>query len=504
MNCERVAENTVSIELDSSERLDTSIFWLDPEKIGDVTALVHSAREATMVLGVLSRQDDEFADTRIKLKDELINQSNPIAEKLGRAFDIGFMYGTLIERDGAANTSESDVSWRKDKEDSLGEQFSAAGEGLDLAQENDVFRWFMRLRETEVDLYGSDVLAYALSRTQDHIRHIFEGSNELSARQLVALQTSYYAGALAGAGCTAEPHHFTESFEITRRMRSGGESISARLEFDAHDPIIDGITYNARHRLSFYPSLHPWDVDRKKKTPCIAVVPNGLQYGPNIASVPFFIPGVMEDAAELRADVTSIDALLVQIPPEDSDDTTERITLMSPLEYARNGSNSSIRGIVVGNTCLSAIDEVHPDAQKISQFVKETLKIKDDDFRYTTDCTEIVVAHREKESQKINRKIATLGTAAALVSTWIPDIVGAATIDDYEVQWGMSLSINAGILALMGLRTLSRRTTRKNQEELAGIDRQLQAYIDNATIYTTQAQVTNGSVGLHEDDAPIS
>lgn len=503
MNTERAAEREAPyIELHSSECIDTSVFWLDPEKIGTVTALVNSAREATMILGVVSRQDDEFSDTRVKLKSALIDSSHPIADTLGRAFDVGFMYGSLIEKE--ETTGDVGVSWGMEEEGSLAERFTTAHEGLDLSQENDAFQWFMRLREAEVDLYGSDILAYALSRTQDHVRQIFDRPQELSVRQLVALQTSYYAGALAGAGCTRQPVQFTKPVEITRGMRSGGESVSARLEFDAHDPIIDSITYNVRHRLGFYPSFHPWDVHRKQQAPCIAVVPGGLQYGPNVASIPLFIPGVMEDAAELRADITSIDALLVQIPTEDPQGVTERIAVMDPLEYARSADNNTIRGIVVGNTCLGAIDEAHPDAQKISQFVQDTLGIKEKTFLYTTDCEEFVAAHREETSRKIRKKAATLGVVAALGSTWIPDIIGAITVEDYDVQWGMSAGINAGILTLVGLKTLSRRLSHKHKQEMARIDRHLQAYIDNATIYTTQAQITNGSVGAHAADTPTS
>ena len=238
MSCIEAPRTPDRLTLPAQTFESDGIFWLDPKVIEDAGSLINSTHLATMALGAESRSMENPV-MRSSIHDMFVPEDDPLHDELIRAIDIGFMYGSLIATKSHSNQQDQTNDVRFDAHEkipmTLLAEMEKAKHDLDLYSSRDNYELFMRLRNLEVRRAHSDILAYSLASTQDHVGNEFE-RNRLSDEMydtdtLRRFQTLFYAGALAGGLLHSSPEDLRRPrVEIIRSMIGYVEPISRRKE----------------------------------------------------------------------------------------------------------------------------------------------------------------------------------------------------------------------------------------------------------------------------------
>jgi len=458
------------------------VFWLDPHAIQEVDSLINETQLPTMSLGAETHAD-EMPTAKRELADILIPDDDPLTAELERALDIGFMYGGLLAdktlatypaSDDMPENSAPDTPAGKPLPEILRESLRAAAEGLDPNEDNDSHLLFMRLRNAEVQYAHSDILAFSLASTQDHMRQQFiayhKSEKTLTAAETRRLQTMYYAGALTGALMSSDARNLGKPpVEIMRQMQGRAESIALRLEFEPDDDPMDVLDNALSSKLAFS-YLSPVDEE-----PYIAVIANGFQFGPNTISQPLFIPGVEEPALMKKIPLAEVEALIVSdIDPKTAERNGFRL-LKDPGQYEPLGIGTQITGVLLdgGNTLVAAYDPAHPNALVIKGLVSKAYGA---DRRSPAYSSGIEVAGSE-EAPLISRGLGRAAIGAGLVMPWALDALTELT-EAGRARWDQDLIADGVILAGYALYKGARQ---RLQRKAARSDESYQQLLDQIT-----------------------
>lgn len=358
------APNAAELHLPKQKMED--VFWLNPAAIEDVDGLVNETHLSTMTLGV-GTLSDAMPQARDELSHILIESDDPRQGALQRALDVGYMYGSLIAKK-TAELSDSGLPHMLSATISreLGDGLAHAVAGLDLHDTKDSFEFFRRLRNLEVELCKSDVLAVGLSMTEDHMYQEFEAAAHTvddvePTREMVRRKQSlYYAGALVGALLNSDQERLDKpKIEIMPAPDLRESSIAMHLQFESSDNFLDTIDVALRSKLAF---TYVDDEDQ----PYVAAYPNITQHGPNSLSLPVYMAGIEQPKILTEIPVENMDGLLVQNADRDT------VTFVDdPDQYRDVSRDAQIVGVVASEGCIASYDIAHPSTDSLRAFIAE-------------------------------------------------------------------------------------------------------------------------------------
>ncbi len=469
----------------------SNIFWIDPGQLARIGGLVNTAKLSTMAIGVESRRQGLISPLSEQQLQPLFD-SLPNSSSGKKAFEVGVMYGNLLHTDDSPTKSKSDITADNNRRISseLIEEMASSSQGLDLTSEVDNFNLFMTLRDLEVDYAGTDVIAFCLAGTQDHIRNIFYQTSGAdtppSPEELLTVQSMYYAGVLVGAIESSDKQLPQPRVEIVRGRRDPVEAVSARIEFDPGDDLSSSLDYYLRSKYLFKP-VGVTTNRRSEPRPAISIIPNGMQFAPNSIDVPIYVPGLSEYSSVTTVLAKDIDAVLIK--PKEADDDLGKVrveieTDVEDLFYDQDRlTDGEIVGLIVDNLFVSAIDPAHPWAPEIEELIFDNLKIEKKQFEYSTELRLWEATSREMKLARHSTKFAAL---FALAWPWLVDGVESLTGQDTTVEWGYNIPIDMLILGAMGVWHFGRKALEqmhdRENESAKKFDKLLQDGIDEGIL----------------------
>lgn len=455
----------------------TGRFWIEPEELRATTEVINTARLPLMSLGVESHRDvmppldDIFSDFLVDSEDHLYGEEK-------RALEVGYLYGSLLK---------SQEAKRVDVPPELARDIVQARDGLDLSDQADNYKLFMRIRDLEVAYAKSDILAFSLAATQDHMAALFEmyheGDQSLEKQEITRLQSLYYAGALVGAYAHAPNQEARPTIEIMRgKKHDDSEPVSARIELEATDDVSSAVEYGLRSQYEFRPV-------RVDDVPAIAILPGGLQFGPNALSVPLYIPGISDLTSACFVPAKKVDALLVEMRSDDKEEPAKVRYVKDVRAYLRQsdialnaGETEKIVGLVADDRCVSAYSSGHPDAPAIDALVQRYVKKKHDRVTY---CSSDEL--KQVSLEGIRRRAGRSALIAFAACAWIPDIYGKLFVPDHKVEWMISGTLSLASLGALALRTRMHRRLDANERRSAQqFDGVVQEFVDMLPLQTQQ------------------
>lgn len=418
-------QNPYACEVPSERFEPDGLFWLEPAAIRDVDHLINATHLPTMSLGAETRAG-EMADARKELADILIPSGDPLRGELGRALDIGFMYGSLIAHRSLGRGADAEPqaglpasSDDRPMPETLRRSIGAAARGIDTDGFEGSHQLFMRLRDVEVAYAHSDLLAFSLAVTQDHMRAEFaeyhKPERHLNPTEARRLQTLYYAGALTGALMYSDERNLGKPrVEIVRAMQGPSESVALRMEFEPDDDIVDTIDSALGSKLSF-----SYVNSIEEEQPYVAVVASGFQYGPNTMSVPFFIPGMEEPRLMKKIPLSDVDSLVVsQTDPETGEHGSFGL-MTDPRLFEAAPEGARIAGLTLNDgSCVAAYDPAHPNAEVIRGLAAKNLGAKPEDtiYRYGLEAG-------QPRQGFFMRNAGRIALGAGLAGPWVFDAI---------------------------------------------------------------------------------
>lgn len=456
------------------------LFWIEPSSLGSVNDMINSAHLSTMALGVESRRE-ELAGIRTKVMTALLDPEDPLFKEQERAIDVGVMYGALLTKPAS---DQAPVALQVDMSDELPsgflEKVVQAKAGLDPTTNNGAHNLFMRLRDLEVEFAGSDVLAFCLASTQDHMGGQFmanhKGQETLASHEMTQLKTLFYAGTLAGALAATDQDLPREEVQIMRGWRNDLEPVGIRLEFEPGENLEDAVSYQMSSKYIFTPTM---DDDGKK---LVAVMPGGLQFGPNAISVPIFVPGLSEPPATSFVDVDRIDAFVVR-DRVDEQTNTRRISLIKDVDGFLGQDDTAedrpdIIGLVVNNNLISAYNSKHPSAVDIDELVGQEMQIKSGELTHA----DIVASGQLPEPGRLVRIFKKWSVPIIALSPWATDALIKTINSHHEIEYGPNAIVSAGVLVVGGLAKAAHLIRKRGDKAVHEFDLALQNHLDNKTL----------------------
>lgn len=481
-------QEQASPHVDVSLRPDLSdLFWIDLAQLERIGGLVNSARLPTMAIGVESRRNDLVSqETLDQLQPLFASLPNP--ERGKKAFEVGLMYGTILHEDPEGITTNTDVSTAEVA--NLVADMANSSQGLDLENEVDNYNLFMTLRDLEVDYAGTDVIAFCLAGTQDHIRNIFyrtTGSDTPpSSEELLTIQSMYYAGVLLGAIQSTAKQLPQPKVEIVRGRRDPVETVSARIEFDPGDDLSKELdTYLKTKYLMIPVGLQTY---RKPGVePAVSIIPNGMQFAPNSIDLPTYVPGLSEYSSVTTVPVSDIDAVLTKSKPNTDDPEEVRISFITDVKslfYDEDKlSENEIIGVIADNYLVSAVDPEHPWAKDIEKLILDNLDPKGKTLEYSTELRLWETTSREMKMVRRSTKFLAL---FALAWPWLVDGVEALTGYDKDIELGYNIPMNMLCLGAMGVwhfgRIAFEQSRERERKSAKDFDKLLQEGVDEGVL----------------------
>jgi hypothetical protein len=423
----------------------------------------------------------EMPAARDGLAAILIPRDDPLVPELRRALDIGFMYGGLIaDKTHAAHGHEvlADPAARNDDAplpETLRLSLEGAIEGLDPGDGNDSHLLFMRIRDIETAYAGSDILAFSLAATQDHMHRQFaeyhRPEKELSRGDTRRLQSLYYAGALVGALLHSDATNLGKApVEILRAMQGPAESVALRMEFEPDDDLVDAMGGALSSRLAFS------YVDSEGGVPYVAAVMNGFQFGPNTVSMPFFIPGMEEPVLMEKIPLADTEALIVRHDVADGAGPGEFGVMTDPERYPEVRSGARIVGLVLkgGEVCVAAYHRAHPDAAVVHGLAAKAAGVNPQDLPYSSG-----IELAAPSGSAVSRKAGYIALGAGMAMPWALDAVAELT-GAGQARWEQDALADLMIAAGFVLYKAARRSLGTRQEQA---DANYQVLLDQITGY---------------------
>jgi hypothetical protein len=405
-----------------------------------------------------------------------------LAIDLQRALDIGFMYGGLI----AHRSSEAQSGPHDEQMEAVAETYSnplpetiarglyEAQAGLDLEQTNDNYLFFRRLRAIEVNEGGSDILAFCLAATQDHISAEFNGHRQsetpFTLTQQRRLQSLYYAGALVGAFIAGDDESRNrQKVEIMRSSYAEKEPISLRMEFEPGDDISAALEYLLGSKLTFS------YVDNGYEEPHVAILPAGIQFGPNSLSIPLHVPRLEGPEMTYRVPLKDIKALFVAHQDPNSSAVEKFVVINDVAEYLANpNENTKLAGLLLPGGCVATYHQVHPNASVIHDLASRITGIPISELNYSSE-----LVHKPKTSGWSTNKRLGMYAAASVASVWATEIVEYALIKDKSIQWEQDITVSAIVLAGASILAYAKNVLKKTGKEH---DEDYQKLLDQFTL----------------------
>jgi hypothetical protein len=457
------------------------IFWLDPAAIQKVDKLINSTHLSTMSLGAETRADDNKV-ARQQLAAILIPENDAMSADLQRALDIGFMYGGLMASNSQSEKAGSQVghlqtvaaTYSAPLPTSVARGLYEAQSGLDLELSNDNYLFFRRLRAVEVQEAGSDILAFCLAATQDHMGAEFNNHRksdaEFTSLQKRRLQSLYYAGALAGALLTGDEQTWNKpTVEIMRGTYAENEPVSIRMEFEPGDDISAAVEYLLGAQLSFS------YVNNGFNEPYVAVLPAGIQFGPNALSMPLHMPQLEEPEVMYKAPVRDIQALVVGYTDAETN-KIEKIGIVSEVEEYLTSQNERSRlvGLLLPEVCAGSYHRAHPNASVIRDLASQVSGVAASEIVYSS----VLEPVPSNERWSTNKKLGAYA-AASITSIWATEMLEYALVKDKSINWSADISVSAIVVAGVGILAYAKNVLKKTGKEH---DKDYQQLLDQFTL----------------------
>jgi hypothetical protein len=441
------------------------IFWLEPKAIEDAGSLINSTHLATMALGAETHAMESPA-TRAIIHDMLIPEDDPLREEFVRAIDIGFMYGSLIANKSHSNQQDPANESEPDNHEkipmTLLAEIDKARHGLDPHSAHDNYVLFMRLRNVEVQRAHSDVLAFSLASTQDHMGGEFERnrhSDEMfDGDTLRRFQTMFYAGALTGGLLNSSPDDLSRPrVEIIRSIIGYVEPISRRVEMQFEASDVENLEQIIGGALS---SKLSFSVQRPQNVaPFVAVYPSSLQYGPNVLSLPIYFPDAEEPMAMKKIPIDELDAVIIEKHDRENETVTDIVLVDDPEAYFEEpDADSEIVGLVQGKLCVTKYDSVHPNALNLRHLVEAFKGKKAKDIKYVNGI-------EAREPFTIKHRYAWLA-GLGIAAIWVTDLLGGYANNEFDWQLDASSSgiLIAGFAGVAYARKLLRTRIMESEQ----------------------------------------
>jgi hypothetical protein len=438
----------------------TGMFWLDPAVIQDVDLLINNTTLPTMSLGAETHAA-EMHTAWEQIKDMLIPEGDPLTKELVRALDVGYMYGRLIaarSNEHKASEPEGQAPQQFDHalSESLGRGMQRAVEGLDLSCVDDNYLLFMRLRKVEVEQANSDILAFSLAAVQDHMVQEFDrfhGSLHLTRDQTYRLQSMFYAGALVGSLLSSDPEDLDKpTVEVMRTTQGSTRTPAVRLEFDQEDNLVEAVDIALGSKLVF----QYVNDESQKQNSYIAIVPSGIQFAPNMLSLPIFIPGMEEPELIMKVPIDQVDALIVANQEPESGQVKTFSLIAEPQAYLddpETSLNSKVVGVLMDEGCYGAYDKAHPNSQVIREMAALWSSVEPEMLKYEF---EMKLADAPTSESNFG-KIAVAGAALP----WLFDVVTLAGSGESSIHWQTDAGMDVVILAGVGILAAAKRILKK-------------------------------------------
>jgi hypothetical protein len=483
------------------------LFWLEPDSLQQTTELINSASMGTMLLAVVSRKR-EIEVLRGQLEGVIaVDDENERAE-LADAIEFGFLYGDVAAKKTAEAclsretvvADELQPSEATEIDENLWKLLRSAISGIDTNSLGGLCDAFMRVRDVELTLCGSDVLSFMLASAQDHIADEFHRYRANSARELtpdevasdsqnslgedtkkqsygklhnLRLQTLFYVGSLVGAYAnTTVQQKGKDEVQIMRSAHPTGETVSVRLELERGESL-DVLQYYMANklRMRMYGGYDGSDVPRVHG---LRVMHEGLQAGPNIMSMPL---DLYED--EVSADIPKEDIRGVFIEETDAAGVKQLVLYDSDYLTEWRDDSALVRGFVTGDTCVGVFDNHHPMSEAMLQLARQHFRRKKHDIGYANDFN-IPLAEERVGLQPMRRAKAAAILGVALLSEWAPELLAYAAHQPEHAHPANALVINVITVLAASVFGVTRRRLRAGEETIRKMDGSLQEQIDRS------------------------
>ena len=344
---------------------DMSVFWLDPRSIAEVNDLINHTHLPTMSLG-FETLPDEQRNISQRIAEVLIDAEGPQAVNLRRAVEVGYLYGRLISRKSLArNDQDVDVpeaAGRSVASANFIESLKKATVGIDVHSLYGGFKLFAAVRSVELGLAHSDILAFSLGASQEHMKQEFTRYDKtLDGMNMIRMQSLYYAGALAAALETSgHVVQFKQPAVVTRSMQLSKKTVALRLNFEDDDDLLKSLEQQMSSKVDY--SFSPDSAE---------ITPSGFQIGPNKRTLPDYSIDERQSLSE-QFQASDIIAVFIKELTIDGPDRLIGITDYPSFvdSWLAKKFAAEVRpvGILVrGLGCIASFDSTHPNAAQLRQ-----------------------------------------------------------------------------------------------------------------------------------------
>jgi hypothetical protein len=443
----------VTEQFKTEHPFDANDFWVKLDRLTDISDLINSASAPTMSLGVESRREI-LPDVKDALSLLLLGDS-PEHPELRRAIDSGYMYGSILVGNPELSGQRAD-SAREFFHKKITPLFADAI--VESAQrtiaETQTNLLFMLLRNAEVAMTGSDILAYSLASAQDHISNLYykdlSADSKATSEYLLRAQTLFYAGMLTGSILAADRERLAvqkqKMVPVLRSPLTAVERVSMVAEADAGDDLSQRLSYDFSHAGMI--SVGAMKKGRKTEN-VFGVMARPLQFGPNKISYALSISGVSEPDAIFPA--SCIDYVITH---EEVDSNEHHLTFGRPdaaLQTLDRDNRSKIIAIGAEDRIISSYHPQHAIFHQMRNLIQSQTGIGELVFSEHTDFTETI---QERNDRSIKRAL-TYAAIGGMILAWNPEIERFILNGSVEVGWyNASQALAADAVVALAMRSL--------------------------------------------------
>ena len=415
-----------------------NIFWAEPEVLAEWLNRINEVTLSTMSMGALTHeaQNQPLLECVV---DIFGLEDKPIRTDVMNA---GIMYGAIVARESARLQGRDRIT----EDDPLTPEQAARAVSIVLIESDILPSWmdrervnhvvdlqkgalvtgqvnatFMKLREMEVKLLGSDVLATTLAVAQDHIlNQVYQNLDieDDQTRSAVSkdAQVLFYAGALAGAlrhyAMDGDFPTHLPTIQLHRGIQDNDVLFASIVEFESGDDVREIIQYALENKYTFKGGRLKLS-ERSRGRKIVGVFPSGVQTDPNGITLP--LPGIT-DFPWQTVEYRDVKHMLMARRGADSDKIDYKIVKADDEAWEEfEGDEWKTTALLCkDNICISALDIAHPDAIDVDTFMCNKLGIKPGSLKYANEL-------QAWEIMGIPRQLRNLGkvTVAGAIGPWV-------------------------------------------------------------------------------------
>ncbi len=326
---------------------------------------------------------------------------------------------------------------------------------------------FMQIRQLEVELFGSDILASTFGVVQDHManqafRNTQSAEPHIRANIASDAQLLFYVGALCGAikkyldeGSLPKP---PTTIELHRGINDAETVYSAVVEYEASDNISDIVRYDLEHKYAFSTAQNVVGGGGRKAQRAILVYPNGLQMGPN----KFQIPGLGLQMPWQSLSYKDVDhCVFQQVDPETKEQRFKVLPAnkktwdeyLTPTDLYKQQSEWRLCTVISDkDLAISRIDIAHPNAVALDTFICEQIGKKPGSLRYANELQFYEIMGVPRAARKLSRFATVAAVGFPIFNEAIDRLEGRGNLP------ATAAAMLIGGILTTGLRRFSRGT----------------------------------------------